>query len=78
MNGAHNILIKFSIISYEANAFGVTFPNKESGGAPISGLVTLNDDPRSDVFCDFRRGGFLKAKGYRPGSRDAIGHSIVF
>ena len=78
MNGAHNVLIKLSIISYEADAFAVTFRNEEGGRTPISGLITLNDDPGSYVFCDFRRGSFLKAKRYRSGSRDAIGHSIVF
>ena len=45
MNGAHYILIKFSVISNEANTFAVTFRYKKCGRAPVSGFITLNYDP---------------------------------
>ena len=60
MNGAYNILIKRSVISHKTYAFAVAFPDKKGWGTPVSRLVALNDDARSYILCDFRRGGFLK------------------
>ena len=54
MHGSYDKLVQFSIVSDQKNSFAVTLRHKECGRAPVSGLITRENNTCCNMPGDFR------------------------